>query len=299
MNAPSWQLEAEELHRLQPRHLLFLCVANSARSQMAEGIARSFAPAGVRVSSAGTRPSSVHPLAIRVLEEIGIDIRGQRSKSVEEIDPAGVDAVITLCAEEACPAFLGKAQRVHWALPEPVAAGANEEEQLRRFRSARDELRRRLALLFPERAALREVRYEPAAAADLPEVRALLQSLHLPDGDLGGARQAFVIARDGSELIGCVGLETCGEDALIRSLAVAPRLQGSGIGSALHTRALEEAERRGTKALYLLTTTAEWFFAARGYVRIERSTVPPLVAATAEFAALCPATAVCMRRALR
>jgi protein-tyrosine-phosphatase len=100
--AGDWQAEAEELRRLAPRHVLFLCVANSARSQMAEGIARSLAPDGVKVSSAGSRPSSVNPFAIRALDEIGIDIRGQRSKAVDEFEPASVEAVVTLCAEEVC-----------------------------------------------------------------------------------------------------------------------------------------------------------------------------------------------------
>src|SRR5512134_1851620 len=104
----AWEKEAEELRRLAPRHVLFLCVANSARSQMAEGIARALAPAGVTVSSAGSRPSHVNPLAIRALEEIGIDIRSHVSKSVESISPEGVGAVITLCAEEVCPVFLGR-----------------------------------------------------------------------------------------------------------------------------------------------------------------------------------------------
>jgi arsenate reductase len=148
MTATSWQPEAEELRRLAPRHILFLCVANSARSQLAEGIARSLAPAGVTVSSAGSQPSRVNPLAIRALDELGIDIRGHRSKSVDAISPEGVDAVITLCAEEVCPVFLGKAHRIHWGLPDPAGAGRTEEEQLQAFRDVRDELRRRLAIVF-------------------------------------------------------------------------------------------------------------------------------------------------------
>jgi arsenate reductase len=148
MSDAGWQAEAEALHRRAPRHVLFLCVANSARSQLAEGIARSLAPAGVTVSSAGSRPSRVNPLAIRALDEVGIDIRGQHSKSVDTIAPEGVDAVITLCAEEVCPVFLGKAHRVHWGLPDPAGAGRTEEEQLQAFRDVRDELRRRLAIVF-------------------------------------------------------------------------------------------------------------------------------------------------------
>ena len=148
MSSERWETEAEELRSLAPRHVLFLCVANSARSQMAEGIARSLAPRDVKISSAGSSPSRVNPLAIRALDEIGIDIRGQRSKGVEEIDPAGVEAVITLCAEEVCPVFLGKPRRFHWGLPDPAGVTGTEEERLQAFRDIRDDLRRRLSVLF-------------------------------------------------------------------------------------------------------------------------------------------------------
>lgn len=148
MTGATWQAEAEQLRKLAPRHVLFLCVANSARSQMAEGIARSLAPKGVTVSSAGSQPSRVNPLAIRALDEIGIDIRAQYSKSVDDISPEGVEAVITLCAEEVCPVFLGRAHRVHWGLPDPAGAGSTEAEQLQAFRDVRDELHRRLSIVF-------------------------------------------------------------------------------------------------------------------------------------------------------
>jgi arsenate reductase len=142
----SWEADAAELRALRPRHFLFLCVANSARSQIAEGMARSLAPADVKISSAGSAPSKVNPLAVRVLAEIGIDASRQHSKSVNDIPPDDVEAVITLCAEEECPVFLGKARRYHWGLPDP--AGATAEEKLQAFRGVRDELRHRLSLVF-------------------------------------------------------------------------------------------------------------------------------------------------------
>lgn len=144
----SWETEAEELRRLRPRHILFLCVANSARSQMAEGIARSLAPLGVTVSSAGSKPSRVNPLAIQALDEIGIDIHSQTSKSVDTIALDAVDVVITLCAEEVCPMFLGKARRIHWGLPDPAGVQGSDAERLESFRAVRDDLRRRLAVVF-------------------------------------------------------------------------------------------------------------------------------------------------------
>ena len=145
---PAWLVEAAILRALRPGGVLFLCVANSARSQLAEGIARSLAPAGSTVWSAGSRPTHVRPEAVAVLREIGIDISAHRSKAVAEIPADEVDAVITLCAEEECPVFLGRARRLHWGLPDPVATAGAEAEQLDEFRRVRDELRRRLAVLY-------------------------------------------------------------------------------------------------------------------------------------------------------
>jgi arsenate reductase len=122
--------------------LLFLCVANSARSQMAEGLARAFHGDRVSVQSAGSFPSRVHPGAVAVLGELGIDISGARSKSVDEIDPGTVDTVITLCAEEVCPVFLSDAEKVHWPFPDPVGAGGGDV--IRGFRTVRDGIRDRL-----------------------------------------------------------------------------------------------------------------------------------------------------------
>ena len=132
--------------------ILFLCVANSARSQMAEGLARQMFP-DFRIQSAGSRPSRVNPYALEVLAEQGIDATTHTSKSVETIDPASVDLVITLCAEEVCPLFLGKAERLHWPIPDPASDDPTlSPEDLRaRFRAGRDEIRNRLERLKAER----------------------------------------------------------------------------------------------------------------------------------------------------
>ncbi|WP_257305705.1 arsenate reductase ArsC [Geothrix campi] len=132
--------------------ILFLCVANSARSQLAEGLARRMFP-GFRIQSAGSRPSRVNPSAIEALAERGIDASTHISKPVSDIDPASVDLVITLCAEEVCPAFLGRAERLHWPIPDPASDDpALTPEDLRtRFRAARDEIARRLEALGRER----------------------------------------------------------------------------------------------------------------------------------------------------
>lgn len=139
---------------MSPTRILFLCVANSARSQMAEGLARRLFP-DLAIQSAGSRPSRVNPYAIEALAEVGIDISGHTSKPVQAIDPATVDLVITLCAEEVCPAFLGQAERLHWPLPDPASEDPSlTPDQLRaRFRDARNELHRRLEALKAERFA--------------------------------------------------------------------------------------------------------------------------------------------------
>ena len=124
--------------------LLFLCVANSARSQMAEGLARARFGIRARVASAGSSPTAVNRLAVAALDEVGIDIRRQRSTSVDDVDPATVDVVVTLCAEEVCPVLPGRVRRLHWPMPDPAGASGSDAERLERFRSVRDEIGRRL-----------------------------------------------------------------------------------------------------------------------------------------------------------
>ena len=127
--------------------ILFLCVANSARSQMAEGLARSMFGEGIQ--SAGSKPSRVNPFATQALAEVGISTERQTSKSVEDIDPDTVDLVITLCAEEVCPVFLSDAKRLHWPLPDPDRKNEDlsDEERLQHFRITRDEITKRLEAL--------------------------------------------------------------------------------------------------------------------------------------------------------
>lgn len=129
--------------------ILFLCVANSARSQMAEGLARMLFGDRARVQSAGSQPSRVNAYAIEVMREIGADLEGHASKSVEAIDPATVDTVITLCAEEVCPVFLAGARRLHWPIPDPASTDPtlSRDELLQRFRTARDTIRAKLEQL--------------------------------------------------------------------------------------------------------------------------------------------------------
>jgi arsenate reductase (thioredoxin) len=127
--------------------ILFLCVANSARSQMAEGLARVILPKGTLVQSAGSQPSTVNPFAIRAMREIQVDIAGQRSKSVDTIAPQSVDIVVTLCAEEVCPIYPGHVRKIHWPLPDPAQVGGDDEEVAENFRNVREMIRSRLVQL--------------------------------------------------------------------------------------------------------------------------------------------------------
>ena len=127
--------------------VLFMCTHNSARSQMAEGILRDLAGDRFEVTSAGTEATHVRPLAIRAMDEIGIDISGQESKTLERYLGEPFDYVITVCddANEACPFFPGAKKRLHWSLEDPSRAEGSEEERLAIFRRVRDEIRERIA----------------------------------------------------------------------------------------------------------------------------------------------------------
>jgi len=135
-----------------PRKVLVLCTGNSCRSHMAEGILRHAAGEMAQVHSAGSAPAGyVHPKAIQVMDEIGIDISAHTSKPLEPFLEAGVETVITVCdaANEACPVFPGKVARYHWSFEDPAKATGSEAEQLEVFRRVRDEIR----LIFEAYAA--------------------------------------------------------------------------------------------------------------------------------------------------
>jgi arsenate reductase len=134
------------------KKVLFLCVANSARSQMAEGLGRQIFGPEVEVSSAGSQPSKVNPYAIEAMRELGIDISGHHSKSVDDVNAAAVDLVITLCADEVCPVLPGRVQRLHWPIQDPATSdpAVTPEHMRERFRTAREEIRARITGLAGE-----------------------------------------------------------------------------------------------------------------------------------------------------
>ena len=133
---------------------------------------------------------------------------------------------------------------------------------------------------------------------DDPALRAFLEAAGLPSADVETGRQEYLLSEENCRLVGTIGLERAGQDALSRSLAVAPERRGQGLAARLDDAAVELARARGVRALYLLTITAEGYAARRGYQRIPRSEVTAFILALPQFKALCPATAICMRRRL-
>lgn len=135
---------------MTPKHILFLCTANAIRSQMAEGYARKVLPKDVTVYSAGTMPGMVHPMAVAAMQEMGIDISHHRSKSIADIPADKIDLVITLCgnADQVCPEFPQKTQRLHWPIPDPYQTVKPGEDIMDAFRGARDQIIDKIGLLF-------------------------------------------------------------------------------------------------------------------------------------------------------
>jgi arsenate reductase (thioredoxin) len=131
---------------MEPLKVLVLCTANSARSQMAEGLLHSLAGDSVMVHSAGTRATVVNPFAVRAMADAGIDISDQFSKNLDRFLDQPFDYVITVCdhAAEQCPLFPGKAERIHWGLKDPAAVEGDDTEKLQAFKQVRDQLREHL-----------------------------------------------------------------------------------------------------------------------------------------------------------
>jgi|ERR1700674_1565118 len=135
---------------MERQRVLFICVHNSARSQMAEALLRSFAGDRFEAFSAGIEASGVRPEAIAVMAEIGIDISEQESKTLERYLGQPFDWLITVCdtARQQCPVFPGVEQTAHWGVDDPAKVSGSEEERLHAFRLARDELRNRIRLFL-------------------------------------------------------------------------------------------------------------------------------------------------------
>lgn len=136
MSSEGFELERSEWHvPTPPLRVLFLCTKNSARSQMAEGLLRYLSQQALQVFSAGSQPASLHPLAVRALAALDIDISQQRSKHIDELQGQSFDVIVTVCdrMREVCPSFPGTSAMIHWSIPDPVEVKGTYEEQYRAF----------------------------------------------------------------------------------------------------------------------------------------------------------------------
>lgn len=287
--------------------VLFLCVANSARSQLAEGLARAKFGDRLRIQSAGSKPTQVNPFAIEVMREWQHDLSSHASKLVDTIDPEGIDLVVTLCAEEVCPVFLRPVRRLHWPIPDPASTTPLPADEMRaRFRAARHAVHARLdgleaALALPARASIM-----PASESDRDELCALLTAANLPlDGVDDAFPHGFALARIDGTLVGAAGVEHHGvHDGLLRSVAVAASHRGQHIGEALvadrlawaRSQLVGEAARFATMSL--LTTGADRYFEQLGFQRIARDELPPTLQASTQLQISRCSTAVAMIRRL-
>ena len=123
--------------------ILFLCTGNSCRSQMAEGFAKKMLSKDLKISSAEIEPMRINPIAVKVMQEVGIDISQQKPKNISEVPIDKIDLVVTLCgdAAENCPVFPGKVKKIHWAIEDPAKAQGSEEEIAKVFRKVRDNIK--------------------------------------------------------------------------------------------------------------------------------------------------------------
>ena len=140
---------------------------------------------------------------------------------------------------------------------------------------------------------------ESPTERDLPQIRALLERLHLPRAGVDDHLSTMLVAREGELIVGTAGLELYADGALLRSVAVEPRWQGRQLGHQLTDAALRLATTSGASTVFLLTTTAERFFPKFGFEQIDREQVPPSVRESVEFQSACPASAIVMRKHLR
>jgi protein-tyrosine-phosphatase/N-acetylglutamate synthase-like GNAT family acetyltransferase len=280
------------------RSILFLCVANAARSQLAEGLARARFGDRLRVESAGSRPTQVHPMAIEVMQALAIDLAGHRAKLVDAIEPAGVELVITLCAEEVCPAFLAPVRRLHWPIEDPATAAPVAPAVLRaRFRAARDAIAARLDAIEPMLATPPRTAIAPAGPGDRAAIEALLHDAGLP---LDGYDQTHLaVARLAGQLVGAAGIERHGDHGLLRSVVVAPAHRGQHLAEALVADRLGWARGDGAQAVSLLATGAARYFERLGFAPIDRARLALQVPGSTQLAIPACSTAVAMTRPLR
>lgn len=298
----SWEHDADRLHASGARHALIVSETCGALVQIAGGLARALAPRQVQVTSASVSGGGADPLARRVLAELSVQVAAERVESLGDVDASEVEAVLVVSEEDPTPPALQRAVRVHWPFPDPAAGGGTEEERLTRYRAVRNELRRRLIRVFARESASATdagttISFEPASGGDVDALKPMLAAALLPSRDVvGPPRQRFVVARQDGRMLGCAGLQVAGEDGLVRSMTVRWTRRNAGLGTRLHQRLLFDAVLAGVRTLYVVTTTAEGFFARLGYRRVTPDQVPAELRRSEEFTAFVPGGGVVMSR---
>jgi protein-tyrosine-phosphatase/N-acetylglutamate synthase-like GNAT family acetyltransferase len=277
--------------------VLFVCVENAGRSQMAEGFAKAN---GLMASSAGTVPAEkVNPIVVEAMKEKGITLSVKPRLLTEEMIREA-DLVVTMgCSvEEVCPApVIQQMQKklVDWHVEDPKAKPLEEVRKIRtqienkvmELKDQADTVKMRTE--FPEDATIGAAKQE-----DLHDIFALLDECDLPKDELAPHLSTTVVARNGNQLVGCAALELYEEFALLRSVAVRTSFRGRALGVRLTKAALDMARLHHVKAVFLLTETAETFFTKLGFASVPRSEVPQNVQQSVEFTTLCPDTATVM-----
>ncbi len=274
------------------RRTVFLGAANAARSLMAEALARRLFGPRHAVASAGRQPGPIPPPTIAAMAEVGVDLAGYRSKGIAEVATGEATRLIAVDGADAATAGLEVVERQVWPIPDPADGDGDD---LPRYRAARDAILAHLVELVAADIPP-GVTVAPAGDADRAAVTALLAATDLTTEGVDEQFPAgYVVATRDGALVGAAGLESYGDAGVLRSVALAPRERGLGLGVALTANRVVAARRRGLAAIYLLTTTAADFYDRFGFAPWPRAAVPPAVASCREFATACPASAACRR----
>ncbi|MBI5070593.1 MAG: GNAT family N-acetyltransferase [Deltaproteobacteria bacterium] len=299
----AWEKDADRLHASGARHAIVLSQSHGAVGQIALGLAQALAPRQVRVSAASAASGPVDRLAVKVLAELSVLVSEPQAMTLDEPGVAGAQAVLVVSEQDPTPPALQQALRIHWPFPDPAAGGGTDEEKLARYRAVRNELRRRFIRVFareampPPAEAGVSTSIGPASGGDMEGIKLLLAAALLPSRDVvGPPGQRFILAAEGGRVLGCAGLQLAGQDALVRSMAVRWTRRNAGLGTRLHERLLHQAVLAGVRTLYVVTMTAEEFFARQGYRRAAADEVPAGLRASEEFAAFAPGGGTVMTR---
>ena len=278
--------------------ILFACVHNAGRSQMAAALFNRYAdPTQAIAVSAGTEPGTgVHPEVLAAMKEIDIDLSSAKPQVLSDELVGSVNALVTMGCSETCPVVRG-VERHDWPLEDPKG------KPIERVREIRGEVGDRVKAFLSEKGWLRanaSVELFPASTTDEPAVRGLLSEAVLP---LEGLELAFpkgyVVAQVAGRLAGCAGFEVYGQDGLLRSLAVRAGDRKTGLGARLVANRIDAARADGLVSMFAITTTAADFFEHLGFERMGREAVPESVQRSAEFSSICPSSAAILRRSLK